>query len=339
MYTNFYGGKPSVNNTDSSKKLLPGKVSLAVSALLACIFTVITTLLYSGGAVGAAVPCFIIASAVLSYLLIFVRKPAILALPAAALAISLVLCRDAAASCAVACGVLAFAALYAACHIRLLPSFRQFFITAGAFALVGAVLFCIIIYSVYGALGEGIVAFGARLAREAESVASVMASEGTDYATALYVLESVFSSATVYLPAVIASLGIVCAWLMRGVFSLHTRLCGMPSLFVGRESTAPRALAAIYLLCSFGGVAAAFSAGSLAFVLSNITMVLSFVFLGEGARILAAFVSRCVKAQRHALFVVTVILALVFFTAAFAAMLPYCGAIAVLLSKGRRSAR
>lgn len=339
IYMTFCGGKPSVNNTETQKKLLPGRVSLVTAAVLSGLFTALSTVLYNSGVAVPAGICFIVASSLLSFLFVFVRKPTVLTVPLLSFAAGFALCRSIALVCAATCGVVLFAALYAVCHIRLLPSFRQFFVTAGAFSLVGAILFCIIIYSVYGALGEGIVALGERLAREASSVASLMQAEGADYETASYVLEELFSKATVYLPAVIASLGVACAWLMRGVFSLYTRLSGIPSLFVGRASTAPRALAVIYLLCSFGGIAASFASSGFAYALSNVTMILSFVFLGEGVRFLGAFIVRCVITRRHALFVVSVILGLFFFTAAFAVFLPYCGAFGVLLLRRRMDIR
>lgn len=338
LYMNFYGGTPSVNNSANTQNKRPGRASLVIAAVFSTAFSALASDFLVRGSIFTAAIDFLISAALLSFLLVFFHNPLALAPPIVGGIIAHALCHGGSVIFPVSLGIVFFAVLYALCHIRLISSFRQFFVTAGAFSLVGAVMLCIILYKVYGELGGGIVALGERLASAAPQLAAVASqSGGIDYSSALSAFESLLSSVCLYIPAIIASLGIICAWLMRAFFELFTRISGISSLFVGRFEVAPRALAVIYLICSFGGaVFAVFSDGAL-FAVSNVTLILSLIFFAEGARFMLASAVVNIKDRTRRARVLMLVLAVLFFTAALFVILPYYGAFRILFSRRREA--
>lgn len=336
LYTNFYGGIPSVDNTVNSQNRRPYWASSIVAALLCVVFSVLSIGFFVDGSVILAVVDFLISASLLAFVLVFFQNAIAAAPPIFALPFGVYFFNSGIESLFLVFGVIFFASLYAICHLRRVASFRQFFITAGAFSLVGAVMFCFIVHSTYGELGGGIVALGEKLTSAAPQLASIAAqTEGLEYSYALSMFESLLSSAALYLPAVIITLGIICAHFMRGIFELYTRAVGIGTLFVGRFELPPRALAAVYLICSFcGTIFGLFSTGML-FAVSNITLVLSLIFLVEGARFMIASVMMNIKSRTHQGRVVLLVVGLLFFTALFFVILPYYGAFRVLFSRRR----
>lgn len=325
------------NNIKEPKvRLLPGKVSLTGAAILSCLMTVASAVSFCTHDLIASMLAFIAASALLSFFLVFVRKPYAVVLPVISAAAGILLGCDALAVSAVVCGVTVFAVVYTVCHLKLLESFRQFMVTALLYSLAGGGLFCLIIRSVYGSVGGGIVAFGNRVVSYMTVLAeSASIREGVDYNTVNSLISALFENSQIYLPAVIASMGIICAWTMRGIFSMYTRISGIPSLFGGRQTSAPRALAVLFLIVSIFGVFFSALPEPAFFALSNIRSIISAVFLGEGVRFLLIPAKKRVAVRIHPSIVMGLLILVFFFPIVLPLILPYYGAFAVIRERRR----
>ena len=129
--------------------------------------------------------------------------------------------------------------------------------------------------------------------------------------------------------------GVVSAWLMRGVFSLFTGVMCRTSVFIGRQTSAPRSIAIIFLVFSiFGALLAAFSEG-IFFTANNITYILTIVFMGEGVRAFFAPYSKSAKAKGSATSLIIAIALLFFIPQILLLILPYYGAFKVI-SQGKK---
>lgn len=329
----------SINDLKTeAKKTFPSKVSLVVAAVLSCLFALGSALALDAFDLITSAIMFIGASAVFSFFLIFVRHYLSMAIPVISAVVSVLFGSDILLALAVCCGVTVFAAMYTICHMRLIDSFRQFTVTALAYSVAGGALFCFILYYVYGSFGGGIVAFGNKIASMAPFFADIASSMGTDYVIALSVFGELLSMTIVYIPAIIFALGVMSAWLMRGFFSLYTRLSGLSSLFGGRQTSAPKALAVIFLVTSFLGVFFAFLPDGVFYGVSNVRSILSVIFLGEGVRLFFASFSRRAKRRAGAGSVIGACILLFFFPYAIPVILSYYGAICVLLAPGMKKA-
>ena len=329
----------SINDLKTeAKKTFPSKVSLVVAAVLSCLFALGAALALGAFDFVTSAIMFIGASAVFSFFLIFVRHYLSMAIPVISAVVSMLFGCDILLALAVCCSVTVFAAMYTVCHMRLMESFWQFTVTALAYSVAGGALFCFILYYVYGSLGGGIVALGNKIASLTPVLAETASSMGTDYDMALYVFGELLGMATVYIPAIIFALGVMSAWLMRGFFSLYTRLSGLSSLFGGRQTSAPKALAVIFLVTSLLGVLFAVLPDGVFYGVSNVRSILSVIFFGEGIRLFFASFNRRARRRAGAGSVIGACVLLFFFPFMLPVILPYYGAICVLLAPGMKKA-
>lgn len=323
----------SINDLKAeAKRTRPSKVSLVVAAVLSCLFALGAALALDSFDLITSAIMLIGASAVFSFFLIFVRHYLSMAIPVISAVVPVLFGCDILLALAVCCGVTVFAVMYTVCHMRLIDSFRQFTVTALAYSVAGGGLFCLILYYVYGSLGGGIVAFGNKIVSMAPFFAENASSMGTDYEIALSVFGELLGMATVYIPAIIFALGVMSAWLMRGFFSLYTRLSGLSSLFGGRQTSAPKALAVIFLVTSFLGILFFFLPKGVFYGIFNVCSILSVIFLGEGVRLFFASFSYRAKRRSGIGLIITAVIIIFFFPFVIPIVLPYYGAIGVLLA-------
>jgi len=320
-----------VNNATKKRRLLPTKFSLAAAALLTVIFTLSASASLAVGDIITALLSFVSASAVLSFFLVFVRRPLAFLVPVLSAAVGMVFGVHLLVCAAVACGITVFAVIYALCHLKIVSSFRQFAITAACYILCGGALLCFIFYQAYGSVSAGVVAFGEKMASMAPVLAEAAVKNGLEYDTALSAFSSLLADTHVYLPAIVGTIGIMCAWLMRGVFSLYTVISGIPSLFSGRMTPAPKGLAAVFLILSFFWLFFAFLPEGTLYALSNIRSLISAVFLGEGVRVF--FSPRKGRRRSHPAFIMGLLVLVFFLPVIVPVILPYYGAIGVLFDK------
>ena len=314
----------------------PGKVSLAFAAVLSCLFMLGAVLALDLPDLFISAVMFIAASAVFSFLLIFVRHYAVMAVPIISAAASVLFGVSISLTLTVCCAVTVFAVMYTLCHLKLLPSFRQFTVTALAYSVAGGALFCIILDVVYGSVGGGFIAFGNKIASMAPALADMAVSSGVDHDTALALFTQILGMVHIYIPAMIFSLGIMCAWIMRGIFAMYTRVSRLPSLFKGRQSTAPKAFAVIFLVTSFFGIVFTFLPDGVFYAVSNVRSILSLIFMGEGVRLFITTFSRRAKARAGFTSVLGTVMLLLFFPAMIPIILPYYGALIILFARTDR---
>ncbi len=342
VYTIFYGGDFPLNgmknNNKGESRLLPGKLQLGLAAVMCAALTVGSAVCFTKQELLVSAVGFIAAAAILSFFLIFVRHAAAMLVPAASAVISILVTTEVSASIAVSAAVTVVAVTYTVCHMKLLDSFKQFLVTAIVYSAAGGGLFLLIIRYVYGAVPEGILAFGDRIASMAPTLAELAAQSGTvEYGTALSMFSVLLTDVSIYIPAVIFTLGIMSAWLMRGFFSMFTAISGIPSLFGGRQSSAPKPMAVIFLVLSFFGLVLGFLPKSAFYAVSNIRSIISVIFMGEGVRLFFSSFGTGARKRKSPVFVPAFLVFALFFPVMIPMILPYYGAFGILLAPGRRT--
>ncbi len=272
------------------------------------------------------VPFFAFTTAIETFLLCGLKNIAVFLIPLA----SSVLCFPNYLPAVICFFVLvSISALFTALLSAGAESFSFFITSALVYSVVAGAAFVFLSIMVFGSLS-------ASLEYISDMSLQLMKTATEGYPEEVVSLYLEVAEMTVYvLPSVICAVGFFAAWISKWTLSSCCKKVTPAKPLYTKTTTAPVALAVIYIIMSLFGFLFASGEGSLAFSVVNINAVLTMIFIGEGFREYFSVLFRHGETKQKFIYIVVGIGSVIILQASAISILAYFGAYRTVFNKLR----